>query len=79
MRFQSSFMLITTQFLLLAPLRDHNVAGAALLALPTMYSWREYVDANGLMSYGASLFDQYRLAASMLAAFSRASKLPICP
>ena len=38
------------------------LAGAALLALPTMYSWREYVDANGLMSYGANLFDQYRLA-----------------
>src|SRR5262245_49012407 len=54
-------MLITTQFLLLAPLRDHIVAGAARLALPTMYSWREYVDANGLMSYGANLFD-HRLA-----------------
>jgi putative ABC transport system substrate-binding protein len=42
--------------------RDHIVAGAARLALPTIYSWREYVDANGLMSYGANLFDQYRLA-----------------
>jgi len=42
--------------------RAHIVAGAARLALPTIYSWREYVDANGLMSYGANLFDQYRLA-----------------
>ena len=42
--------------------RDRIVVGAARLSLPTMYSWREYVDANGLMSYGANLFDQYRLA-----------------
>jgi putative ABC transport system substrate-binding protein len=42
--------------------RDRMVAGAARLSLPTMYCWREYVDANGLISYAASLFDQYRLA-----------------
>jgi ABC-type uncharacterized transport system substrate-binding protein len=42
--------------------RDRIIASTAGLSLPTMYSWREYVDANGLMSYGANLFDQYRLA-----------------
>ncbi len=31
--------------------------------LPAVYSWREIVDAGGLMSYGPSLVDQYRRAA----------------
>jgi ABC-type uncharacterized transport system substrate-binding protein len=42
--------------------RDQLIAGVSRLSIPAMYSWREYVDRNGLMSYGASLFDQYRLA-----------------
>jgi ABC-type uncharacterized transport system substrate-binding protein len=42
--------------------RDRLIASAARLSIPTMYSWREYADRGGLMSYGASLFDQYRLA-----------------
>ena len=35
--------------------------------LPTMYSFREYVEAGGLMSYGANSVDMYRLAADQSA------------
>ena len=31
--------------------------------LPTVYTFREYVDGGGLMSYGPNLVSQYRRAA----------------
>jgi putative ABC transport system substrate-binding protein len=40
--------------------RDEIVALAARYAVPTMYQFRDYALAGGLMSYGASLSDQYR-------------------
>ena len=39
---------------------------AARLKLPAMFSWREFTDAGGLMSYGSNLPDPYRTAARLV-------------
>lgn len=41
--------------------RDRIVALAARHRVPAIYEWREFAAAGGLMSYGASLADAYRL------------------
>jgi putative ABC transport system substrate-binding protein len=40
--------------------RDKLVALAARYAVPTMYQFREYTVAGGLMSYGIDIIDVYR-------------------
>jgi len=40
--------------------QDQIIALAARYAVPTMYSLSQYVQAGGLMSYGANLSDSYR-------------------
>ena len=42
--------------------------------LPTIYGAREYVEAGGLMSYGASIPDQYRRAADYVDKILRGQK-----
>lgn len=41
--------------------REKIVSLVTSHALPTIYPWREYVTAGGLMSYGPSLIDASRL------------------
>jgi putative ABC transport system substrate-binding protein len=43
--------------------RDRIAAVAAQYRLPTMFGVREFVEAGGLMAYGANLFDMGRRAA----------------
>jgi putative ABC transport system substrate-binding protein len=40
--------------------REQIVALAARYGVPTIYDWREYVAAGGLISYGTNLADMYR-------------------
>jgi len=40
--------------------RDQLVGLAAQYAVPTVYEWREFATAGGLISYGPSLTDAYR-------------------
>jgi len=47
---------------------------AAKNGLPTMYTFREYVDAGGLMSYGPNLVSQYRQAATYVDKILRGAK-----
>jgi putative ABC transport system substrate-binding protein len=42
--------------------RNHIVELAAREGIPTIYAWREYAIAGGLISYGTSITDNYRQA-----------------
>jgi putative ABC transport system substrate-binding protein len=60
------------------PLMNTNRTRINILAvgvrLPTMHGFREYVEAGGLMSYGANLPDQFRRAADFVDKILRGAK-----
>ncbi len=54
--------------------RDQIIEFAARHRLPAAYPWREYVLAGGLMSYGASIPDAYRLIGDYTARILKGAK-----
>ena len=60
--------------------RDKIVALAQRYALPAIYTFREYVTAGGLMSYGTDLADSYRqlaLYAAKILSGAKPAELPV--
>jgi putative tryptophan/tyrosine transport system substrate-binding protein len=57
-------LLLLTDSRLLEPYRGDITRLALQSRLPAIYPWRMYVEAGGLMSYGISLREWYRRAAS---------------
>ena len=58
--------------------RDTLVALAARHAVPTMYHFREFAAAGGLMSYGIDPVDAYRQVGVYAVAFLRVRSLQTC-
>jgi putative ABC transport system substrate-binding protein len=59
--------------------RDQLVLMTTRHAIPTIFAWREFVTAGGLMSYGGSLRDGYRLGGTYTARILKGEKLANLP
>jgi putative ABC transport system substrate-binding protein len=60
--------------------RHQIVASVARRSIPAMYEWRQFAEADGLMSYGVDLIDAYRQAGVYVAKILNGAKpadLPI--
>ena len=65
---------------LFVSLRDYLVALVARHSIPAIYDLREFAAAGGLMSYGTSLSDAYRLVGMYTARIlkgARPAELPV--
>jgi putative ABC transport system substrate-binding protein len=59
---QRASALLVVASALFASRRDHLIALAARYTIPTIFQFREYAAAGGLISYGASVVEVYRQA-----------------
>jgi putative tryptophan/tyrosine transport system substrate-binding protein len=55
-------------------MRDQLASLAARYRLPTIYEWRDFTYAGGLMSYGTDLADAYRLEGGYVAKILKGAK-----
>jgi putative ABC transport system substrate-binding protein len=77
---KENFAVIVAADTLFTSRRDKIVGLAATHKVPTIYPWREYAEAGGLMSYGASLTNPYRqlgVYAGMVLNGSNTADLPV--
>ena len=63
-RASADALIVQSDPALMDTLLGRVTALAATHRLPAMYSWRMYVEAGGLMSYGPSLLERHRRAAT---------------
>jgi putative ABC transport system substrate-binding protein len=76
---KSSVLLVSADPLFLSR-RDQLVALVTRHAIPSIYEWRQFAEAGGLMSYGINLVDAYRQAGIYVGKILRGAKpgdLPI--
>jgi putative tryptophan/tyrosine transport system substrate-binding protein len=66
-------LFISTDPLLIANLARINTM-AQSAQVPTIGSWREFVEAGSLMSYGSNIPDQFRRAADLVKRILREAK-----
>jgi len=72
-------LIVIAEPALMDGLRGQVADLAATSRLPAMYDWRMYVDAGGLMSYGPSLPDIYRRAATYVDKILKGAKAADLP